>query len=70
LEQKRIEGYKNRIHMVVEEKLKEYFWRNNYIQDRFDAIFEQVKEGTKSPYQAARELTSHVTIEAGKEGRK
>jgi hypothetical protein len=56
--------------MVVEEKLKDYFWGNEYILDRFETIFEEVKAGSKSPYQAARELTSHVTIEAGKEGRK
>lgn len=70
LENKRIEGFKNRIQMVVEEKLKEYFWENRYIRERFETIFEDVKAGSKSPYQAARELTSHLTIETGKEGKK
>jgi LAO/AO transport system kinase len=70
LENKRIEGLKNRIHMAVEEKLKKYFWGNPHIIEKFDAIFADVKSGNKSPYQAARELTSHVTIETGKEGSK
>jgi len=70
LENKRIEGFRNRINMVVEEKLKEYFWGDRRIREEFEAVFEQVLAGNKSPYQAARELTSHMTIEAGKEGRK
>jgi LAO/AO transport system kinase len=70
LENKRLAGLKNRINMAVEEKLKQYFWGNHYIKERYESIFEDVKSGNKSPYQAARELTSPLTIKTGKEERK
>ncbi|MFH1754630.1 MAG: methylmalonyl Co-A mutase-associated GTPase MeaB [Candidatus Latescibacterota bacterium] len=66
LEKKRIEGLTNRINMVVEEKLKEFFWRNEHISEQFAKIFDDVKSGSKSPYQAARELMSPLRIETDK----
>ncbi len=56
LEQKRIDSLRNRIAMTVEDKLKEMFWKNKYTQKNFDQVFDQVKTGKISPYEAAGKL--------------
>jgi len=56
LEQKRIDSFRNRIAMAAEDKLKEMFWENNHTQKTFDQVFDQVKTGKMSPYEAAGKL--------------
>ncbi|MBI4720364.1 MAG: methylmalonyl Co-A mutase-associated GTPase MeaB [Chitinivibrionia bacterium] len=66
IEQKRIEALRNRIAMVAEEKLKDLFWNDRRIAQALDALFPEVLNGAKSPYQAARELVAALSI--GKQG--
>ena len=56
LEQKRIDSLRHRIATAAEDKLKEMFWGNKYTQDTIDRIFDQVKSGQMSPYEAARDM--------------
>jgi LAO/AO transport system kinase len=63
MEQKRLESLKNRLAMVAEEKLREMFWKNAYIRKRLDVVLSEVLSGTKSPYEAANEITSPLKIE-------
>jgi LAO/AO transport system kinase len=56
LEQKRIDSLRHRIAAAAEDKLKEMFWGSKYTQDTIERVFDQVKAGHKSPYEAARDL--------------
>jgi len=56
--EKRIESLRNRITMVVEDKLKEQFWKNDHTIKTLDKMVGEVASGKKSPYRAARELIS------------
>jgi LAO/AO transport system kinase len=62
IEQKRIDALRNRITMVAEEKLKELFWSDRQIARALDSVFQEVLDGTKSPYEAARELVAALSI--------
>jgi LAO/AO transport system kinase len=62
LEQKRLEGLRNRVRRLTNEKLGGFFWGNSYIQKRFDGIFKEVASGDLSPYEAARKLAESLTI--------
>jgi LAO/AO transport system kinase len=62
LERKRIEALRNRMIMVAEEKIKEQFWGDPYIIAEVEAVFQQVLNGSKSPYEAARTLAAALTI--------
>jgi LAO/AO transport system kinase len=55
---KRIESLRNRITMIVEEKLKEMFWEDGRTLEALDRMLEEVASGKKSPYRAAHELVS------------
>ncbi len=55
-EEKRIEALKNRMTMLAEEKLKEFFWENEYTRRRFDDALRDVATGKQSPYQAASRI--------------
>jgi LAO/AO transport system kinase len=67
-EEKRKEGLKNRLTRLVEEKLKEIFWENQYSQKRLEDAMNDVVSGKRSPYQAAEQVVSHFKIESGKRG--
>jgi LAO/AO transport system kinase len=58
MEKKRIESLRNRITMVVEDKLKELFWQNDRTMETLDKMVGEVASGKKSPYQAAYKLIS------------
>jgi LAO/AO transport system kinase len=58
LEQKRIDSLRDRITSAAEDKLKEMFWGNRYTREAMDRIFDQVKDGRLSPYQAAGQLVA------------
>jgi LAO/AO transport system kinase len=53
---KRVESVRNRIAMVVEEKLRDAFWGSETTRDALDRVLEEVVSGEKSPYQAANDL--------------
>ena len=56
MEEKRIDSLRNRITTAAEDKLKEIFWGNQSTKDTIDRIFDQVKNGRLSPYEAAGSL--------------
>ncbi len=56
--EKRIESLRNRITMIVEDKLKELFWKNDHTIETLDRMVGEVASGKKSPYRAANELIS------------
>jgi LAO/AO transport system kinase len=58
LEAKRIDALKNRTRMIAEQKLREIFFENGYIQDRLNATLNDVISGKISPYQAADALVT------------
>jgi LAO/AO transport system kinase len=58
MEKKRIEALRNRITMVVEDRLKEMFWQNDRTMETLDKMIGEVTSGKKSPYQVAHELIS------------
>ena len=70
LERRRAESLRNRVAMVAEQKLREFFWQNRYIEERLDVILADVVSGKKSPYQAAGEIATAFRIENKKGGAK
>jgi LAO/AO transport system kinase len=63
IEQKRLEGLRNRFRRLADEKLGSYFWGNSYIKKRFDGIFGEIAAGALSPYEAAKKLIESLAIE-------
>lgn len=61
LERRRVEGLRQRVRRLAEEKLTARFWQKSYIQKQFDGIFRQVTSGEVSPYEAARKLVESET---------
>ncbi len=68
MEQKRVTALRNRTTMIVEEKLKEFFWKNAYIKEKLDGLLEAVVAGKKSPYEVAGEIIKPLKIENKKGG--
>jgi LAO/AO transport system kinase len=66
-EERRVEALKTRLAMLVEEKLKEFFWENEYIRGQLDNALKDVVAGRKSPYQAAAGIAKSFRIEKQKE---
>lgn len=66
MEQKRVESLRNRMTMLTEEKLKEFFWENEYIKGRLDVALDGVVAGRISPYRAAAEIVKAFKIEKRK----
>jgi len=65
-EEKRIQALRNRMTMLAEEKLKEFFWENEYIRGHFDDVLRDVSTGKQSPYQAAARIVESFKIEKQK----
>ncbi|MEJ2720843.1 MAG: methylmalonyl Co-A mutase-associated GTPase MeaB [bacterium] len=57
-EQKRADALKSRMTRIAEEKLKEFFWENEYIEKSLQSTLNDVISGKISPYQAADELVT------------
>ncbi|MEE9270464.1 MAG: methylmalonyl Co-A mutase-associated GTPase MeaB [Candidatus Krumholzibacteria bacterium] len=68
MEQKRVTALRNRTTMIVEEKLKEFFWKNAYIKEKLDGLLDAVVAGKKSPYEVAGEIIKPLKIEKKKGG--
>lgn len=68
MEQERAAALRNRTTMIVEQKLKEFFWENTYIRKMLDEAMKSVVAGTKSPYEIAGEIIAPLTIEKKKGG--
>jgi LAO/AO transport system kinase len=64
LEEKRFESLKNRMTRLAEEKLKDFFWENEYIKKSLATALKEVVSGEKSPYQAADEIVTPIKIES------
>jgi len=47
---------RNRISMIVEERLRENFWGNAYIERKMDELIDESMNGKRSPYEAAKIL--------------
>ena len=58
LEEQRVESLRNRVVMVVDEKMKDLFWQNDAVKAKLEGMLSEVVAGKKSPYQAAHELLS------------
>jgi len=63
LEERRREGWRNRIRYLAEDKIGRRFWGNSYIQKRFDGIFKRVVSEGLSPYEAAQALVESLRID-------
>ena len=48
---------------LAEEKLKEFFWENEYIRERLEQALGDVASGKQSPYQAADQIVAHFKID-------
>ncbi len=55
---RRREALRDRVRLLVEERVREELWRDPTLAARFDGILEAVVGGRMSPYQAARELAA------------
>ena len=58
LEEQRVESLRNRVVMVVDEKMKDLFWQSDAVKVKLEGMLSEVVAGKKSPYQAAHELLS------------
>jgi len=66
--ERRIESLRNRITMVVEDKLKTLFWQNGGRMETLDKIVGEVASGKKSPYRAAHELIAKERLSNAAKG--
>ena len=66
VEAKRIEALRSRLTRIAEEKLKEFFWENEYIEKSFESTLSDVISGKISPYEAANRLVTPVKREIEK----
>jgi LAO/AO transport system kinase len=57
-EARRREALRDRVRLLVEERVREDLWRDPTRAARFDGILEAVVGGHTSPYRAARELAA------------
>jgi LAO/AO transport system kinase len=68
MDQKRTAALRNRTTMIIEEKLKEFFWENAYIKEKLEGVLKEVFAGRKSPYEVAGEIIAPLKIEKRKGG--
>lgn len=68
MEKRRADSVRNRVTMLAEQKLKEIFWENSYIEERLDVILADVVSGKKSPYRAADEIVAPLKIDNPERG--
>lgn len=61
---RRSAALQSRMRALVEESVREALWQGPMLGDRFDAIFERVKAGALSPWQAARELADSLRFDS------
>jgi hypothetical protein len=50
--------------MLTEEKLREFFWENEYIRSQLDNALREVLSGRTSPYQAAAAIVKSFKIDS------
>jgi LAO/AO transport system kinase len=57
---RRREALRERVRLLLEERVRADLWRDPTLRERFDAILEAVVGGRTSPYRAARDLAAHL----------